>query len=214
MSKQIIEKYRKAIRVLHWTHAVAFVVLFLTGLVLFIPGLSGLAQHSITRVIHRIGAVVFIIAPIIYTILDPAAVRRGLKQAFTWDSSDLGWLKAAPTYYFLNRETDMPPQGAMNTGQKMWWFLTVVFGAVFIITGLIMWFVKGALAQWMVLLHDMSFIVTGCMLFVHIYLSVLHPMMTEAWNSMASGKISAEYAKSHHGKWYEEISKTKEVKSE
>ncbi len=214
MSNQIVEKYRKPVRVLHWTHAVAFVVLFLTGLVLFIPGLSDLAQHSITRVIHRIGAVVFIAAPIIYTILDPAAVGRGLKQAFTWDSSDMGWLKAAPAYYFLNKETDMPPQGAMNTGQKMWWFMTVIFGAIFIITGLIMWFVDGAFVQWMVFLHDVSFIVTGCMLFVHIYLSIMHPLMTEAWSAMASGKISTEYAKSHHSKWYEEISKVKEVKSE
>ena len=214
MSNQIVEKYRKSVRVLHWTHAVAFVVLFLTGLVLFIPGLSGLAQNSITRILHRIGAIVFIVAPIIYTILDTGAVGRGLKQAFTWDSSDIGWLKAAPAYYFLNKEEGMPPQGAMNTGQKMWWFLTVIFGALFILTGLLMWFASGAAIQWMVVLHDVSFIVTGCMLFVHIYLSMLHPMMTEAWSSMASGKISAEYAKSHHGKWYDEISKAKEVKSE
>jgi formate dehydrogenase subunit gamma len=214
-SNQIVEKYKKPVRVLHWVHAGAFVLLFLTGLILFIPGLTILAQDSITRVIHRVGAVVFIVAPIIYTILDPSAVGRSLKKAFTWSAEDIGWLKAAPAYYFLNKEDEMPPQGEMNTGQKMWWFLVVVFGALFIITGLLMWFGKTALAgaflQWMVFLHDVSFIVTGCMLFVHIYLSLLHPMMTEAMQSMLSGKISAEYAKSHHGKWYDELTKGKKA---
>ena len=215
MSNQIVEKYRKSVRVMHWVHTTAFVLLFLTGLVLFIPGLSGIAQGSITRIIHRIAAIVFIVAPIIYTIMDPAAVGRGLKQAFTWTSEDMGWLKAAPRYYFIiGDEKDMPPQEAMNTGQKMWWFMVLVFGVIFVITGAIMWFAKTsappAALQWMVFIHDVCFIATGCMFFVHIYTGVFHPLMTEAWNSMTGGKISVEYAKKHHGKWYAEISKGKE----
>jgi formate dehydrogenase subunit gamma len=209
MSSQIVEKYRKSIRVLHWVHTAAFVILFLTGLVLFIPGLSGIAQGSITRILHRLASIVFIAGPIIYTIMDPAAVGRGLKEAFTWGSEDMGWLKAAPAYYFLNKEEGMPPQGAMNTGQKMWWFITIVFGVLFVITGLIMWFATGAFVQWMILIHDISFIVSGCMLLLHIYLGVIHPLMTEAWGAITGGNITAEYAKKHHGKWYREISKGK-----
>ena len=217
MTHPEVEKYRKAIRVLHWIHSGAFVLLFLTGLVLFIPGLGFLAEDSWTRFIHRIGAAIFIIAPIIYIILDPKAVGRGLKQALTWGSEDLGWLLAAPRYYFLGDEKSMPPQGSMNTGQKMWWFMVLVFGIIFVITGLIMWFAKesapSAALQWMVFVHDVSFIVTGAMLFLHIYLGVFHPLMKEAWNSMTSGKISTEYAKAHHGKWYEEITKGQGEKS-
>lgn len=213
MTHQEVVKYRKPIRILHWIHSGAFVFLFLTGLVLFIPGLGFMAEDSWTRLIHRIAAAVFVIAPIIYTILDPKSVARGLKQAFSWNGEDVGWLKAAPRYYFLGDERSMPPQGAMNTGQKMWWFMVIVFGIIFVITGAIMWFAKtsapSAVLQWMVFVHDVSFIVTGAMFFLHIYLGVFHPLMTEAWNSMANGKISTEYAKMHHGKWYEEISKTK-----
>ena len=73
-----------------------------------------------------------------------------------------------------------------------------------------------ALLQWMVFIHDVAFIATGLMFFVHIYMSVVHPIVrplaTGAWNSMARGKVSVEYAKSHHGKWYEEISKDVEKK--
>jgi len=214
MTQLKVEKYRKSIRVLHWVHTVAFVSLFLTGLVLFIPQLGFLAQDSWTRVIHRIAAVAFIIAPLIYITLDFKGAVRGIKEAFTWGSEDLGWLKAAPTYYFLGDERGMPPQGSMNTGQKLWWFIVIVFGVVFIITGLLLWFGKSAipaeLMLWTVFIHDVAFIVSGAMLFVHVYLGILHPMMTEAWSAMSSGKISTKYAKTHHGKWYAEISKSKE----
>ena len=215
--QQEIQRYRKPTRILHWVHAGAFVLLFLTGLILFIPQLGFLAQDSWTRVIHRIAAVIFVIIPLWYLLSNWKASWKSIKEAFTWGAEDIGWLQAAPRYYFLNDKKGMPPQGHMNTGQKMWWLIVIVFGTIFVITGAIMWFAKtiapAAVLQWMVFVHDIAFIVTGCMLFVHIYLGVLHPLMTEAWGSMARGKVSAEYAKSHHGKWYEEVTKGKEVKS-
>jgi formate dehydrogenase subunit gamma len=209
-----VEKYRKPIRILHWIHTGAFVLLFLTGLVLFIPGLGFLAEDSWTRVIHRIAAAIFIIIPLIYLIVNPKSAIHGLKMAFSWGSDDIGWLKALPTYYFKGDESKMPPQGEMNTGQKLWWLVVVVFGVLFVITGLIMWFAKTsappALLQWMTFIHDVSFIVAGAMFFVHIYNAVFHPLFNEAWGAMTGGKISAEYAKKHHAKWYAEISESKE----
>jgi formate dehydrogenase subunit gamma len=212
--QQEVEMYRKPTRILHWMHMISFVILFLTGLTLFIPALGFLAQDSWARLIHRIAAVVFIVAPLIYIPLNWKSTIAGLKLAFTWGADDIGWLKAAPRYYFLGDEKAMPPQGRMNTGQKMWWLIVLVFGAIFALTGLIMWFGKTsaspAVLQGMVLLHDIAFIVSGSMLFVHIYLALIHPMMTEAWKSIYKGKVSAHYAKSHYGKWYEQIAKTKE----
>ncbi len=209
-----VEKYRKPIRVLHWIHAGAFVLLFFTGLILFLPGLGFLAEDSWTRVIHRIGAAIFIIIPIIYLVVNPKSVMHGIKLAFTWTSDDTGWLKALPGYYFRGDESKMPPQGEMNTGQKMWWLIVLVFGVFFVITGLIMWFAKTsappALLQLMVLIHDISFIVAGTMFLVHIYNGLLHPLFNEAWSAITGGTISEEYARKHHGKWYAEISKGKE----
>ena len=209
-----VEKYRKPIRVLHWIHAGAFVLLFLTGLVLFIPGLGFLAEDSITRIIHRVGAAIFIIIPLIYLIVNPRATLHGIKLAFSWSSDDLGWLKALPGYYFKGDESKMPPQGEMNTGQKLWWLIVLVFGLLFVITGLVMWFAKTSASpealQWMVLIHDISFIVAGVMFLVHIYNGLLHPLFNEAWAAITGGKISTEYAKKHHGKWYAEISKGKD----
>ncbi len=213
---QEIERYRKPTRILHWVNLSAFVVLFITGLILFLPPLASLAQDSWTRLIHRIAAVVFVVGPLVYMVANWKATWHGVKDAFNWGADDIGWLRAAPRYYFLSDEKVMPPQEHMNTGQKMWWFMVLVFGGVFVITGLIMWFFKtiapAAFLQWMVFIHDIAFIATGCMLFVHIYLSVVHPLMrplrTGAWSSMMTrGKVSVEYAKSHHAKWYERVAK-------
>ncbi len=213
---QEVERYRKPTRILHWVNAGAFTALFLTGLILFIPQLGILAQDSWTRVLHRLAALLFIVAPLIYIPMNWKATVNGIKDAFTWGVEDIGWLQAAPRYYFLCDEKTMPPQPHMNTGQKMWWLMVIVFSVLFFISGLIMYAFKtvapAALLQWMVFIHDVAFIATGSMFFVHIYLSVIHPLMrptqTGAWSSMARGKVSAEYAKTHHGKWYEEISKT------
>ncbi len=206
MQKEV-EMYRKPTIVLHWVHLVSFCVLFLTGLVLFIPQLGFLAQDSWTRIIHRIAAIVFIVAPLIYIPMNWKSTWEGLKIAFSWGKGDLAWLKAAPRYYFLGDETGMPPQGRMNTGQKLWWFIVLTFGTLFVVTGLVMWFAQGAspaLMQWMVFLHDVAFVVSAPMLFTHIYLGVIHPMMTESWKAVSRGSVSAEYARSHHGQWYQD----------
>jgi formate dehydrogenase subunit gamma len=105
-----VERYRKPTRVLHWVHTTAFMLLFLTGLILFIPQLGFLAADSWTRLIHRIAAVIFAVAPLIYIPRNWKTTLKGVKEAFTWGIADLGWLKAAPKYYFLADEKAMPPQ--------------------------------------------------------------------------------------------------------
>jgi formate dehydrogenase subunit gamma len=210
-----VERYSKATRYLHWTHAVSFTLLILTGLILFVPALGFLAEDSWTRLIHRIAAVMFVIAPMIYIPLNWNRSSHGIKEAFKWGWDDIKWLKAAPRYYFLCDEDIMPPQGHMNVGQKLWWLIVLVFGSVFIITGGIMWFAKNSappgLLQWAVIIHDVSFIITILMFFVHIYMSVVHPLTRPlkggSWDSMVSGKMSSDFAKSHYGKWYEEVTK-------
>ena len=219
MKEEWIERYRTPTRVLHWVHAGAFSILFLTGLILYLSPLAFLAADSWTRIIHRVAAIVFVVAPLIYIPLNWQSTVRGIADAFKWGSDDFGWVIAAPRYYFLADEEAMPPQGHMNTGQKMWWLLVLLFGAVFLVTGLIMWAGKttapAPLLQWSIFVHDVSFIVTGAMFFVHIYLSVAHPLMhpmrTGAWSSMATGKVSMAYARSHHAKWYEEATAEQKI---
>ncbi|HEY96967.1 MAG TPA: hypothetical protein G4O16_02150 [Dehalococcoidia bacterium] len=208
---RVVERFRKRTIWFHWIHTAAFLVLLVTGAILFLPGLGAPAAGGITRSLHRIAAVVFIAAPVLYTIINPKMSWRFVKETFTWGKDDIKWLQAAPDYYFGGGESRMIPQGHVNTGQKMWEFITLFTGILFVVTGLLMWFLKDTLSpgvfQWMVIVHDFAFILAFLMLLVHIYTGSLHPRMKESLRSMWDGKVSRGYARSHYSKWYDEISK-------
>ena len=108
----------------------------------------------------------------------------------------------------------MPPQDEMNTGQKMWYTLLLIFSPIFLVTGILMWFFKyslpSAVFQWSLFAHDVAFIVIFLMFLLHIYLGIIHPMMRQhggCFSSMVDGTVSVDYAKSHHRKWYEKVAR-------
>lgn len=209
MSHHEVEKFALKARIFHWVIVLSAFALALTGLFLYVPQFGGVAQDSYTRIIHRVAAVIFVAAPILYFPLSPKGSLSFLKRTFTWGKDDLEWVKAAPDYYFGGDESKMPPQDEMNSGQKLFSVVAVASYVGFFITGLIMWAFKGNVSpltfNTSVLIHDVFFIAGGAMVLVHIYLGAIHPRMTESLRSMITGKVSVEYAKSHHGKWYKEI---------
>ena len=207
MQIQEVERFRLSSRLLHWVVTASFLILALTGLFLYIPQLGVVAQDGYTRAIHRIVAVIFIGAPLIYFLAAPKNTLSFLKEVFTWGKDDIEWFKAAPDYYFGGEASLMPPQGAMNTGQKLWALVSVVGGIGFLVTGILMWAFKGessGLFLASIFVHDVCFIVVGSFMLVHFYLGVIHPRMTESMRSMITGSVSVEYAESHHGKWLRE----------
>jgi formate dehydrogenase subunit gamma len=203
-----IPKYTLLERIVHWLHTATFVPLALTGLVLYVPFLAPLSQGEagqLMRLIHRGAAVIFGLLPIIYLIIQPRRLLMSLRE-FMFDKEDIGWLKGAFGYYLLGKHTDMPPQGRFNTGEKLNGVIMVLAWITFGITGLVMWFGKGVvpptLFYWMVILHDLTMIVSVCMFLVHLYLAVAHPLMWAGLVSMRFGVTSADYAAEHHAKWY------------
>ena len=209
MTHHEVEKYSAGARWFHWTITAAALVLAITGLFLYVPWFSSVAEGGATRIVHRIAAVIFILAPLLFFLMKPGRSFHFVKEIFSWGKDDLAWLKAAPDYYFGGDEKKMPPQGDMNTGQKLWAVVAFFSALGFIFTGIFMWFLKDTLPagvfSWMVIVHDLCFIAGGAMLLVHLYLGAIHPRMTESLKSMIKGKVSAEYAQSHHGKWYKEV---------
>ncbi len=200
-------------RLVHWLHTAAFAVLMLTGAMLYIPWFSGsIAQGAgghVVRLLHRVGAVAFMLVPVIYIVFDFEEWLASMKRVFSWSKEDVGWLQAAPAYYFLGDEEAMPPQDKFNTGQKLFYLTVVICMVGFIVTGLIMWFGKGAVPAWMfrwsVFLHDLCTIAYAAFFLVHFVLSVMHPLMKGAINGMLFGWMPEEYVKHHHAKYYQEL---------
>jgi formate dehydrogenase subunit gamma len=206
-------------RFVHWLHTAAFAVLMVTGVMIYVPWFgnsvaTGAGGHAV-RLIHRIGAIAFMLVPICYLLFDPKGLFAAMKRVFTWGKEDLGWLRAAPAYYFRGDEEAMPPQDKYNTGQKLFYLVVVVCMVGFIVTGLILWFGKGTVLaslvvprwmfQWSVFIHDLCTIAYGAFFLVHFVLSVMHPLMKGALNGMLFGWMPREYVKHHHAKYYEEL---------
>lgn len=207
-----IKMFSTTQRLVHWLHTAAFTVLMITGLFLYVPFFQGFVQGNggyLSRLLHRGGAIAFMLVPILYVVLAPKELSASMKLVFTWSKRDLGWLKAAPRYYFLGDEKAMPPQDKFNTGQKLFYLLVVVCTVGFIFTGLIMWFGKGlvppALFLWTVIIHDLCTIVYAVFFPVHFVLSVMHPLMKGALNGMLFGWVSEEYVKHHHARYYKRL---------
>ena len=206
-----IERYPRPVRILHWANAIAWIVLFITGLFFFVNQFGAAAQGGVSGVFHRIAAVVMVGWVVLFVINDPKGTVRGIREALKWGRDDLEWAKAAVSYYFFGREDKMPPQEHMNTGQKLWWLTVIVVWAVMIITGALMWFFKDIAPQgvfnWAGFFHDVGFAILLPFALLHVYLSAFHPKMRGVFWSMWRGNVSAKYAESHHKKWYDRVKK-------
>jgi len=206
MEQRKLERFRKRVILIHWLEATSFAILLVTGAIMFfdLPGLAGGRQ---IRVIHQVAAVFFVVIPVMFAIFDPRAAMSFLKNTVKWDRDDREWLRKALGYYF-GKKADMPPQGYLNGDQKLWQLVVLNTGLIFMLTGVLMWFFKFKipvmLYQWILLTHEVAFIVISFSFLVHLYLTMLHPGFEESLSAMVNGKISASYARNHYSKWYEE----------
>src|SRR5699024_2695926 len=143
--------------------------------------------------LHRIGGVILVAAPLIYFIFSKK--RFGFLEAFKWNKSDFGWLKAAPKHYY-GFESDMPAQRKYNTGQKLFYLGAIVLGILLAISGVILWFGLGSDMFGLVMLfvHDVSAVAITPLFLVHVYLVVWNPNDRASFNSMTTGYMDREYA--------------------
>lgn len=213
-----IPKYTGLERTLHWVHTLCFLPLALTGYVLFAPWLQPLAQGEagqFIRVVHRVFAVLFGLVPIVYIMFQPRRAWTNLTEFVSFDEDDIAWLKAALPYYAAGKHEAMVPQPRFNTGERLNAVVMVAGTFLFGVTGLSMWFLQGnmseSLYRFMILVHDLTFIVTFVMFIVHFYLAVVHPLMWQSLISMRFGYVSDSYAREHHAKWYYGEERAKEM---
>jgi len=207
----LVMRFTTAERLAHWIHFAAFTVLLGTGLFIYVPALQPFAigdAGMASRLAHRVAAVVFIGAPLVYLLFSPREFFYSLKESFAWGKEDWGWLQNAWNYYAHGKAGTMPPQGKYNAGQKFNALTQIVTFVLFTATGLVMWFGKGAVPRdvfvWSVLIHDLSVIATVLLFMLHLYLVAVHPLMRESITAMFEGTVTEEFAKEHHGKWLTE----------
>lgn len=200
-SRKIL-RYTAPERLVHWLGASSVLILLLTGLFLLWGPLGGLAAGGYSRLLHRLGAALFLAAPLLYAVLNRAHLGRLLGEPFRYDRDDLRWLLRAPRY-FLGHAKGMPPQGRINAGQKLHHAGTFTSFVVVTASGFALWFGKPTLgAEGMALaamLHDLSMLAVTVLMIGHVYFTLVYGALP----AMTTGYVSEEYARLEHAKWLE-----------
>ena len=198
-------KHGKMIRVfsgynicVHWCAAVPFVLLCLTGLVMmFGDKLGGGALVRFARDVHGIATCVF--APF-GALMFLMWLKDSLPKGY-----DIKWFMIMGGY--LSQENRPIPAGKFNAGQKVWFWVATLGGAVMVITGAIMFFQSGAIdtLRLMALVHSVVGILVVAMLITHIYMAVF--AIEGALQSILNGKMGEEEIAILHTYYYAELKK-------
>lgn len=208
-SGRLVKRWSLGERVLHWYTAILFIILAITGLsmlfgrAVLIPllgptGFSAWANFSIT--LHNYLGPFFFVGILLEIVL---WMRHNIPNA-----EDFKWMATAGGLL----THDHVSAGRINAGEKLWFWVICTFGVVVCVTGVILNFPNfGQTRETMQIASIIHAIVANLWLAMaigHIWIGTLG---TEgSLEAMTKGRVSAEWAKQHHDKWYEEV-KTKET---
>lgn len=200
LAPRYVLRYHLVQRLLHWMGAAGFVLLLLTGSVLVWTPHIPIGICCATRQLHRVGAILYALWPILYAILNPAGLREMVKESLTFTRDDIAWFKYALPYFF-GRTRHAPPQGRINAGQKLHHLGVIVFSLLIGVTGLVMWLGAGRLGAANLAIaatiHDLCMLALTVLMVGHIYFTFLYGGL----GAMLQGYVSEEYALMEHPKW-------------
>lgn len=205
-NQKSIVRYSTGDRFVHWVVAISFVLLALSGLAFFQFPYFYLAQlfggGVWDRILHPFIGIVLV------AFFAQMAVRMWRWNHLTAD--DRKWLTGVRSVVF-NHEERVPPPGKYNAGQKLLFRVMVASIALLLLTGIVIWrpwfapFFPPELWRIAIALHALAAFVIILGIVVHIYASI---WMVGSVPAMLRGRVSAAWAKQHHGAWYAEVSKS------
>jgi formate dehydrogenase subunit gamma len=198
-----IERFNAAERVLHWTVAISFFILVLTGLGLYAHSFFGYfdffggPRQGI--LFHKVAGVLFAVSSLLLAL-------SHFKELFTFDEDDRLWMKNFGGY--LSREKREIPQGKFNCGQKLFGIFSLASTVGMAVSGLIIWdptaFGRG-LTRFSLMIHGFFFTLFIMGVIIHVYLATIGNPGT--LDGMLYGKVRKSWAKMHAIKWYRKVVK-------
>ncbi len=203
MSKNCIDRFTTWGRILHWTVAISFFILLLSGIGLFAHVFFGFfhifggPEQSI--LVHKWTGVVFFVCSILLFL-------SHIGETFRFDADDARWI-AKLGGYLSCKHADIP-QGKFNAGQKLFGIFAFIATVVMGVTGWIIWHMTSyslEMTQLSLMLHSLFFALFMIGMVIHIYLATIGNPGTLA--GMLWGKVTKNWAKTHASKWYQKVVK-------
>ncbi len=202
---RLIERFTVVERAVHWTVAITFTTLAVTGLIItfgktvLLP-IIGYTLFSILATVSKyahnfVGPVLAVALPVMIVMF----MRSNL-----FNKRDIEWFKKGGG--MLTGEH--VAAGKVNGGQKiLFWLLVVLAGITLVVSGLILDFPNFNQSRATMQVANMVHMVVGvlacCLLLGHIYLGTIG--MKGAWEAMRTGYVDETWAREHHEYWYNEV---------
>ena len=194
-----VGRYSVFTRINHWTLALCFILLSVSGAALFHPSMFGLTAlfggGQMTRWLHPVIGCVLMFA---WLVMFVRYVRFNLPE-----KSDAAWL-ASTGAVLRGDEEAVPEVGRYNAGQKLvFWAFAVLVPALFL-TGLVIW--DQYFYDWTtipqkrvaVLAHALLAIGMITVWIVHAYAAI---WVRGTIQAMTRGYVSGGWAFRHHRRW-------------
>ena len=206
MKKRYLERHDGGMRSNHWAVAIMFFLAGLSGFALFHPSLffftNLFGSPQWTRILHPyLGVLMFLLFLVMF--FRAAGANR-------WHKEDSEWLGKASWLIKGGDESQMPPAGKFNAGQKVVFWLSALCLVLLLLTGITFWQAWFAssfsipLQRFTLVLHALAAFIFVLTILVHIYAAI---WVKGTFRAMIRGNVSAAWARRHHPKWYEEQTK-------
>ena len=204
---RVIERFTYFERAAHWSNAIAFCVLAISGLVmsfgkfLLLPligaTLFGWLAYAL-KTAHNFAGPLFAVSLVIVFL---TFVRSNFPAR-----GDLNWLRRGGGAF----GGEEPPSHRFNAGEKIvFWVGVFVLGAFSVGSGLVLDKVLPGLdylrtdMQVAHMIHGVSAMLIIAVFSLHIYLGTIG--MKGAYQAMRTGYVDEGWAREHHRYWYEDI---------
>ncbi len=202
---RLIERFTVVQRVVHWTVAITFTALGITGLIItfgksvLLP-LIGYTLFSwlaiLAKNLHNfVGPILVVMLPVLIVTFVRSNVFNG--RDWQWAKKLGGMLSG-----------EHVPADKANAGQKfLFWAMAVLLGLTLCVTGLILDFPNfdqtRQTMQWANGIHMIAGLLAVVLLAGHIFLGTVG--MQGAYEAMRYGYVDETWAKEHHEYWYNDV---------
>lgn len=181
-------------RVLHWSHAIIFIWLLITGIRIFLTPKSLLGDPLI-RLVHIYASIPFIILPAAAYIFGGASARKDVKELMSWTYDDIRWFLD-----FLKKNRSHVT-GKFNGGQKANFIATLFIIAGLLFSGFVVW-MKSMFSMGFVelnfMIHDFFAVLSLPVLSGHIIFTLYY---SESLRGIIYGSVDEKWAKEHYPDW-------------
>lgn len=204
-SGRMIERFSSFERIAHWTMAISFCILAVTGLVMLFGKhvLLPLFGHTLFswlaelgKFVHNFTGPLFMFSIVVFAV---KFIGDNMPRAY-----DLIWLKKGGGVL----SGEVVPCGRFNAAEKLWfWGGVLGLGIVSSASGLVLDFPNFDQSRSLMMLANIVHVIAAIWFiiwsFTHIYLGTVG--MTGAYEGMRNGYVDETWAREHAQYWYEDV---------